>query len=272
MIDDFNLVLLSGGFYRCDARWSKAASGIDQCFKVYFPVRGEAYLEINDQCYTLAPDWNYFISGFRLRQQVCPEQMDVYWLHFVPESLYLRYLLDQLPPVFSWRRQGAGRLEGSYREICDIFEEPFSGASRVRADSSPALDCRIQSLLLGLISRLLETLDEERVQAFQPEYCRLKRALDFMQREFRENPSLEEIAGQAGLAPNYFHRRFRKLFGMTPFNFMLARRLLASTDLSIKEVASAAGYHDPPHFSRVFAKHMQVSPSAYRAGRFSESE
>jgi AraC-like DNA-binding protein len=267
MIDDFNLVLLSGGFYRCDATWSKPATGIDQCYKVYFPVSGEAYLEMDDECYTLKPQRIYFISGFRLKQQICAEQMNVYWTHFVPESLYLRYLLDQLPPVCSWARRSAA---ASYREICDIFESPFSERNRPRKDTSPAIDCRIQALLLGLIARLLETLDQGRVQAFQPEYYRLKGAFDFIQTHFRENPSLEKIAGQVGLAPNYFHRRFRKLFGTTPFNFMLAqrlnqaRRLLASTNLSIKEVASAVGYDDPPYFTRVFTQQMQIAPSAYR--------
>lgn len=277
MIDDFNLILLSGGLYRCDARWTKAARGLDQCYKVYFPVSGEAYLEMNDQCYTLGAERIYFISGFRLKRQICAGQMSVYWMHFVPESLYLRYLLDQFPPVVSWPRLGAGWSEGSFRELCDIFEEPLSEQNRVRPDSSPALDCRIQALLLGLISRLLETLDQGQVRAFQPEYYRLRKAFDFMQTHFRENPSLEEIAGRVGLAPNYFHRCFGKLFGRTPFNFMLeqrlnqARRLLVSTDLSIKEIARAVGYDDSPYFARVFTKHLQVSPSAYRAGRYAES-
>lgn len=175
MIDDFNLVLLSGGFYRCDARWGKEATGIDQCYKVYVPVAGGARLEMADGGCALEPGRIYFISGFRLRRQSCPGRMSVYWAHFVPESLYL------------------------------------------------------------------------------------------------ENPSLATIAGRVGLAPNYFHRRFRALFGMTPFDFMLAqrlnraRRLLASSDLSIKEVAAAAGYDEPPYFARVFARQMGVAPSAYRA-------
>lgn len=268
MIDDFNLVLLSGGFYRCDPTWSKPATGIDQCYKLYFPVGGRARLEMAGGCHTLVPQRVYFISGFRLRRQLCPRQMSVYWVHFVPESLYLRYLLDQLPPLVSWPRRSAA---ASYREIGEIFEEPFTAQSRPRKDSSPALDCRIQALLLGLISRLLDTLDQGRVRAFQPEYYRLKPAFDFMQSHFRENPSLERIAGQVGLAPNYFHRRFRALFGTTPFNFMLAgrlnqaRRLLSGTELSIKEVAAAVGYDDPPYFTRVFTRQMQVAPSAYRA-------
>jgi AraC-like DNA-binding protein len=267
MIDDFNLVLLSGGYYECGAAWSKTATGIDQCYKVYFPVSGSATLEMDTARYTLKPGRIYFISGFRLRQQLCPKQMNVYWIHFVPESLYLRYLLDQLPPVCDWPRQ---TTEGSYREICEIFENPSSPQSRPRQDTSPSLDCRIQALLLRLIARMLASLDQGRVHAFQPEYYRLKGAFDYMQTHFRDNPSLQKIAGQVGLAPNYFHRRFTKLFGTTPFNYMLAQRmnrarhLLAKTDFTVKEVAGQVGYEDAAYFSRVFTAQMQMSPSDYR--------
>lgn len=271
MIDDFNLVLLSGGFHRCDPSWNKPATGIDECYKVYIPIAGRAVLQMQDGSHEIRPGRIYFISGFRLRAQRCPGTMAVYWAHFVPESLYLRYLLDQLPPVCSWSRRRADWPAKALGEISRLFQNPLGAEGGPRTDRSPAIDCRIQAFLMGLISRLLETLDSGRVQAFQPEYYRLKGAFDFMQSHFKDNPPLSQIAARAGLAPNYFHRRFRGLFGTTPFNFMLAqrlnqaRRLLSSSHLSVKEVAAAVGYDDPPYFTRVFSHQMQISPSAYRA-------
>jgi AraC-like DNA-binding protein len=44
-----------------------------------------------------------------------------------------------------------------------------------------------------------------------------------------------------------------------------ARHLLASTPLSVKEVAERVGYDNPLYFSRVFSSQMQVTPSDYRA-------
>ena len=123
-------------------------------------MSGEAYLEMDDQCHTLGAEQIYFISGFRLKQQICPEQMER-----LLDAFRARIALPALSPgpLAAGMRLAAaeaGWPEGSYREICDIFEEPYSGKSRVRADSAPALDCRMQALLLGLISRLLETLDQ----------------------------------------------------------------------------------------------------------------
>jgi AraC-like DNA-binding protein len=128
----------------------------------------------------------------------------------------------------------------------------------------------VQGFLLGLLGRLLEKIDDGALRRFNPLYYRLKPALDYMQAHARDNPPLREIAGQAHLAPNYFHRRFRELLGTTPFDTMLAvrlnmaRRLLATTDLSVKEVADRVGYPNPLYFSRVFKSRLNLNPLAYR--------
>jgi hypothetical protein len=180
MLDNYNLTLLSGGYYHCDAAWTKNARGVDQCYKVYFPVSGEAVLEMDSGTFRVEAQRIYFISGYRLKRQVCESRMDVYWLHFVPESLYLRYMLDQLEPVASWSRRAGGWPARGYGEICRIFEDPFSEENRPRQDTSPAVACRIHGLLLAMISRLLERLDGRSLRDFHPEYYRLKPALDYM--------------------------------------------------------------------------------------------
>jgi len=44
-----------------------------------------------------------------------------------------------------------------------------------------------------------------------------------------------------------------------------ARYLLASSTLSIKEVAEAVGYENSLYFTRVFSAQMCLAPSEYRA-------
>jgi hypothetical protein len=126
MIEDININLLSGGIFHCDPAWSRKANSLDRCYKVYFPVSGAARLEMESGSYELQPKRIYFISGFQLTRQICQRRMNVYWLHFVPESLYLRHLLDRLPPVQSWSRAAGGWPASSYTDICRIFESPLA--------------------------------------------------------------------------------------------------------------------------------------------------
>jgi AraC-like DNA-binding protein len=196
--------------------------------------------------------------------------MDVYWLHFVPESAALRLLLERADPVVSWSRRAGGWPEESHREIVRIFEHPNRERNRPRRDVAPGTACRIQGLLLTLVSRLLEGLDTRSLQRLHPDVHRLKPALDFLDAHDQEKPSLAEIAQTVHLAPHHFHRTFRRVFGTTPFAYMLdrrlarARHLLSSTGLSVKEVAARVGYENPLYFSRVFSGRLQVSPTDYR--------
>jgi AraC-like DNA-binding protein len=274
-MDDLNLILLAGGYARCTPAWNKEVSGIDGCYKVYAPVVGRAAVEMDDGTHEILPGRVCFISGFRLRRQICPEVLDVYWLHFVPSSLYLRYLLDQAGPFHSWPRAKTDWSKACHREIVRIFGERVLGKATDRLNPprrniAPGTHCRIQSLLLSLVATLLEGLDDNVLQRFHPEFYRLKPALDFMEAQYASNPSLEQVATSVHLAPNYFHRRFAQLFGTTPFEYMLARRLnearrlLSSSSLSIKEVAAHTGYDDPLYFSRLFKARMQLTPQAYR--------
>lgn len=269
-IDDTHLILLCGGFSRCTPAWDKGRTGIDDCYKFYFPVAGAARIESDDGVHPLRPGRVHFISGFRIRRQSCDRFMDVTWVHFVPESLYLRCLLDQFPSVVSWPLAPGGRRGGPLQDLARLFEPSGRDLKPPRADAPPALACRVQGFLLGLIARLLEGLDDGALRRFNPCYYRLKPALDYLQAHARENPPLKEIASQVHLAPNYFHRRFRELFGSTPFDTMLAsrlntaRRLLAATDLSVKEIADRVGYRNPLYFSRLFKSRLNLSPVSYR--------
>ncbi len=95
-------------------------------------------------------------------------------------------------------------------------------------------------------------------------------AIVFMDRHLAENPSLAEIAKIVHLAPNYFHRKFTATFHVTPFNYMLTRRLnlgrqlLLSTNLTLDRIAQRCGFSSAFHFSKIFKKHRGISPSHLR--------
>jgi AraC-like DNA-binding protein len=114
-------------------------------------------------------------------------------------------------------------------------------------------------------------MDENAFHEFDPDFYRLKPTLDFIHQHWRENLSLSRMAVVAGMAPNYFQRKFKRVFQVTPFEHVVtqrlnqARHLLANTRLTVKEVADALGYQDPLYFTRVFTQRLEMSPTKYRA-------
>lgn len=83
--------------------------------------------------------------------------------------------------------------------------------------------------------------------------------------------SLQEIAAQFSLSYRTFTRRFRQATNQTPVEYwqqlrvQTAKELLASSNLSIQEVALEVGYNDQGHLTRVFRKRLSQTPSEYRS-------
>lgn len=98
----------------------------------------------------------------------------------------------------------------------------------------------------------------------------IKEAINFIEQNFQNNISIEEIAGVCGINRSYFGKIFRNSVGCSPQEFLMhyrmvkARELLKLTSLSIADIGSAVGYENQLHFSRAFKGIYGVSPREWR--------
>jgi AraC family transcriptional regulator len=82
--------------------------------------------------------------------------------------------------------------------------------------------------------------------------------------------SVEALAQLANLSVCYFVRAFKQSVGLTPHDYLIRRRverameLLSETELSLSEIALAAGFADQSHCARRFRQHVGMSPRDYR--------
>lgn len=102
---------------------------------------------------------------------------------------------------------------------------------------------------------------------------RLELVFSRINRDFRQQLTSSDLAGELGMTTNSFCRFFKantqKTFTRFLNNYRLERAmdLLQHTDDSIQEIMYACGFRDGPYFSRMFRELTQQSPSAYRAAR-----
>jgi AraC family transcriptional regulator len=134
-----------------------------------------------------------------------------------------------------------------------------------RAD--PASPLAIEGLLLELVasaSRLRET----RAENGRPRW--LEEARDRIHAELSHRPSLSSLAREVGVHPVTLARAFRQAFGCTVGEYVRHLRIeraahqLAGTELSLAEIALAAGFSDQSHFSNMFRDRTGLSPSKFR--------
>jgi two-component system response regulator YesN len=101
----------------------------------------------------------------------------------------------------------------------------------------------------------------------------LNQAMEYIDRHYHEESmSLERVAKEINISPNYFSALFSQEVGLTFIEYLTNKRidrakyLLRYTDKRSGEIAFAVGYKDPHYFSFVFKKVMGCTPSEYRRG------
>lgn len=88
---------------------------------------------------------------------------------------------------------------------------------------------------------------------------------------YAEDLSLDDIALQAGMSKYALCRAFRRDYAATPFCFLhsvrlqKAKELLVSRkDLTVREISTLVGFHDPVYFGRLFRRQEGITPSSFR--------
>jgi AraC family transcriptional regulator of adaptative response / DNA-3-methyladenine glycosylase II len=88
-----------------------------------------------------------------------------------------------------------------------------------------------------------------------------------------EDDDVEEIAARLGVTGRHLRRVFEAAFGVSPAQYrhtqrlLLAKRLLADTQLPITEVAYASGFRSLRRFNAALAEHYRLTPTAMRRER-----
>ena len=125
-------------------------------------------------------------------------------------------------------------------------------------------------LLLGLLleSGQYHNLPSE-VTADPHQLGQCKKVLAFMEINYAENISLEQISRIAGMTPKYFCRYFKSMTQKTPIDYLnyyrieIACELLSSRYISVAEAGHACGFHDASYFVKMFRKYKGVTPKQY---------
>ena len=101
-------------------------------------------------------------------------------------------------------------------------------------------------------------------------YYHLRLALDYINRNYDQDLTLEQVAEVANMSYFHFSRMFKQFCQRSFVEYLTITRLnhatslLRYTSLPIREVAERSGFHDYKQFSLVFKKIMSKSPTAYR--------
>ncbi|MFD4369496.1 helix-turn-helix transcriptional regulator [Rhodococcus sp. NPDC058521] len=98
----------------------------------------------------------------------------------------------------------------------------------------------------------------------------MRHVRDHIDREYAEPLSVETLARGAHMSVGHLSREFRRVYGESPYSYLMTRRieramtLLRRGDLSVTEVCFAVGSSSLGTFSTRFTELVGVPPSVYR--------
>jgi AraC family transcriptional regulator len=135
-------------------------------------------------------------------------------------------------------------------------------------------DVNASELAWRLLTHLLALYTDHR--AAPDQYCglldarRLQRVCEFIEANLASPLGIVELASEYGVTPFHFARSFRRTTGITPQQYVTARRMarakdaLLHTPFSVMKVALDAGYQNLSHFRRTFRAHYGGLPRSFR--------
>jgi AraC-like DNA-binding protein len=133
----------------------------------------------------------------------------------------------------------------------------------------------IVGALYGVFGRLSQHAQEAvEVQASRAgvKAEQLKPALEYIEKNYGGQVTLEVLARETGLSPKYFCRCFRAVTHRSPIDYLnhyrieCASFLLTSSDMTIAEIAQRCGYSDSSFFIKQFKRYKGTTPKKYRTG------
>lgn len=98
----------------------------------------------------------------------------------------------------------------------------------------------------------------------------IKPVLAYLQKNYRRQISLREVAEAVHMSEGHLCRLFRSVTGMTLTDYLNLYRISVSADLliqnrySISEVAGMTGFNNISYFNKIFRRYMHMTPTQFR--------
>lgn len=176
---------------------------------------------------------------------------------------------------FGPRQRGACTMDHAIRIynyctslLCRVQNEDYDQLIRFAFELAQlygSLDEMLEALAQQLSHQNTSSMDTDRIHNEI-----LRKVIDYLNRNFMQTVSFQQICADNCINPSYLSQLFRKELGMTFTSYIrtlrlaYAKELLATTNLRIQEIAEKTGYEYSFNFTKLFKKEVGVTPKQYR--------
>ena len=132
----------------------------------------------------------------------------------------------------------------------------------------------VKAKLLAMLSNLVRYFHKELPEPPEMPNSRhreqIERSMQFILKHLDAQLSLDDLAHEAQMSRSYYSTSFRKLNGVSVWEYIMnmrienAQHLLETTDRSILDISGSCGYNNISNFNRAFRRVTGKTPREYR--------
>lgn len=186
------------------------------------------------------------------------EPWELLWIHFYgPQAdAYYQYFLERQSWHFHSSRQND--FIAAIQTILLLHENRNEDTDILAADQ------------IHHILTLLSTEPAKKELSFSPLSEKLQNIAFYLDEHYTEDISLDFLAENFFISKYYLSREFKKEFGTTIIQYILAKKITYAKELlrysnsSIEDIAALCGIDDASYFNKVFRKLEGCTASEYR--------
>ncbi len=262
-------------FYICEKAYPNLTSDFTQSTlhnhthpEISIILSGTAQYLINHHTYTLKAGELILLLPDTPHSVILPKQNGYRDLHLGINCLvgHMREMSEHLSEGFLILNLGDDK-----KIIFDICRLLLEESNKRQSDYKMMLKTFVLQLLVYLGRRIDHSKAHETHSVsnmvYPDKHAVVEWITDYIQKNYMNEISLEMFSKDMYLSQVYISKIFKEVTGHSPIHFLIqtrlsiAKNLLETESLPIKEISSLVGYDDAYHFSKLFKKYYGYSPS-----------
>lgn len=156
------------------------------------------------------------------------------------------------------------RLDKDFSSVNRFFSDILAESTHQTYGSEALIHSLVNAILVLALRKLYE------VEQTVPASSITSEVKKYIEEQFNQDLTLGDLAAVVFVSPYHLAHVFKEEMGISPIQYLIryrmeeAKRLLKSSNLSIREIASKVGYPNGIYFNLIFKKVTGIPPGKYR--------
>ena len=228
--------------------------------------------------YPVSPGDIFIVSDFENHVALAEpgKQTDYIFMIFLPSLIASpgcrQFDFEYLYPFYYNPKTFHNKID-SQQPIAREIGREIRAAKEIWENRQTTWRHELDASLRKILSLLMKHYKDTYAEYYSPDdasHVKISDAVDFINRNFDRNITVQEVADILHISESAFRALFKENMRMpfkeyiTYLRLTKAKKMLLTTDASINEIAAMAGYTNINQFYKVFHKYVFMSPAEYR--------